>query len=427
MSDNIFDELAWRDLIFDYTEGAKELLSTKKITLYNGFDPTADSLHVGHFVPLMGLARMQRFGHTPIALAGGGTGMIGDPSGRSAERNLLTLDQIEANVAGIRAQMAAVLDFEVKSNPAKIVNNADWLAPMTMMSFLRDVGKHFTVNYMLAKDSVKSRLDRDEGGISFTEFSYMLLQAYDFYELYRREGCVLQAGGSDQFGNITAGTQLIRKLTGQQAFGLVYPLITKADGSKFGKTGTGTVWLDPEKTSPYRFYQFWLNTDDRDVVKYLKLFTWLSQDEITDLAHKVETEAFRREAQRTLGELMTATIHGPTALAKVQQASQVLFGGDLDGLSADDIADIFAEVPSSEMVKAELDDGGQTVVDLLTASGVASSKGDARRAIDGGGIYVNNRRVEAIDATVRSADLIEGRFLVLRKGRKRYHLVKVLK
>ena len=426
MSENIFSELEWRRLLFDHTEGSKDLLSGRKITLYNGFDPTADSLHVGHFVPLMGLARMQRFGHTPIALAGGGTGMIGDPSGRSEERNLLSVEQIEANVAGIRGQMAAVLDFEVKSNPAKIVNNADWLTPLTMMNFLRDVGKHFTINYMLAKDSVKSRLDRDDGGISFTEFSYMLLQAYDFYELFRREGCVMQAGGSDQLGNITAGIQLIRKLTGEQAYGLAYPLITKSDGSKFGKTGTGTVWLDPNKTSPYRFYQFWLNADDRDVVNYLKFFTWLDRPEIDAMAHKVETEPHKREAQRTLAELMTATIHGPTALTRAQQASEVLFGGELDGLSGDDIADIFAEVPSSELAKAVLDNGGLPMVDLLTDSGVASSKGDARRSIDGGGIYLNNQRVEAADAVVTSGQLIDGRFLVLRKGRKKYHLVKVL-
>ncbi|MCA9935126.1 MAG: tyrosine--tRNA ligase, partial [Anaerolineales bacterium] len=264
MSTNAFDELKWRGLVYDHTEGAPDILSNQKVTVYNGFDPTADSLHIGNLVTLMQLARLQRYGHTPIAIAGGGTGMIGDPSGKSSERTLLSREQIEANLVGIQKEMAMILDFEVKSNPARIINNADWLNNISFMDFLRDVGKHFTVNYMMAKDSVKSRVDR-ESGISFTEFSYMLLQAYDFLHLFDHQGCTMQTGGSDQWGNITAGVELIRKLRGEKAFGLVYPLITKADGSKFGKTESGTIWLSPQRTSPYRFYQFWLNTDDADV------------------------------------------------------------------------------------------------------------------------------------------------------------------
>ena len=282
MITNAFDELKWRGLIFDHIEGVPELLAKEKVTVYNGFDPTGDSLHVGHTVPLIALARLQRFGHTPIALAGGGTGMIGDPSGKSSERNLLTRELIEYNVECIKKQLAHLLDFEVKSNPARLINNADWLMSLKLVDFLRDTGKHFTVNTMLAKDSVKTRIDREEG-LSFTEFSYMLLQSYDFLHLFETQGCKMQTGGSDQWGNIVAGVELIRRVRGEQAYAMVYPLITKADGTKFGKTESGSVWLDPKKTSPYRFFQYWLNTDDRDVIKNLKYFTFLTQDEIAAL------------------------------------------------------------------------------------------------------------------------------------------------
>ncbi|MFW5943120.1 MAG: tyrosine--tRNA ligase [Chloroflexota bacterium] len=432
MSDNIYEELQWRGLIYDETEGLRDLLSgEQKITLYNGFDPTADSLHVGSLVPLLQLARFQRFGHTPIAIAGGGTGMIGDPSGKSEERNLLSREELAANVEGIKKQLSAFLDFDVSGNPAMLVNNADWLAEISMMDFLRDVGKHFTVGYMTAKDSVRSRLEREEG-ISYTEFSYMLLQAYDYLVLHERYGCTLQTGGSDQWGNIVAGVELIRKVRdahvrGAQAHGLVYPLITKADGSKFGKTAAGTsVWLDPQRTSPYRFYQFWLNTDDANVVNYLKYFTFLDRRTILELEHAVNKRPEQREAQRRLAEEMTRLVHGDMALAKAQTASDVLFGGGLEGLDAADIADIFADVPSSELPKAELEDGGVPLVTLLAESGLASSKGEAKRDIKGGGIYLNNIRVTDRGRMATLEDALEGQFLVLRKGRKRYHLVRIL-
>lgn len=425
MATTIIDELRWRGLIYDKTEGLDELTGTSKITLYNGFDPTKDTLHVGHLVPMMQLARWQRFGHTPIALAGGGTGMIGDPGGRSAERNLLSLEEIDANVVHIKAQLESILDFEVKSNPAKVVNNADWLRRLSLVDFLRDTGKHFTVNYMVAKDSVKSRLEREDGGISFTEFSYMLLQAYDYLHLFDVENCLLQAGGSDQWGNILTGVELIRRVRGQRAHALVYPLITRADGSKFGKTAEGTsVWLSPEYTSPYRFYQFWYNTDDGDAVTYLKYFTWLDEGRIAELEHLLFEQPERREAQRTLAREVTRMVHGETALGKAEQASQALFGGDVSGLDAADIEDIFVEVPSNEVSKEALSDG-LTVVDLLVESGLASSKADARRSIQGGGIYLNNERVTDAAQAAGLSQAIDGRFLVLRKGRRQYHLVRV--
>ncbi len=426
MTKNVFEELRWRGLIFDSTEGVDELLGKEKLTIYNGFDPTGDSLHIGHLVPMMSLARLQRYGHTPIAVAGGGTGMIGDPSGKSQERNLLTLEQIEHNLACVKGQLASILDFEVKSNPALIVNNYDWLSKLSMMGFLRDTGKHFTLNYMISKDSVKSRLEREGEGISYTEFSYMLLQSYDFLHLFNTYNCVVQAGGSDQWGNITAGIELIRRVRGQKAHGIAYPLITRADGSKFGKTASGgSTWLDPERTSPFRFYQFWLNTDDADAINYLKYFTWLAQAEIDELENALLEQPEKREAQRMLAQEMTQMVHGETALAKAEQASSVLFGGDLEGLDAADIQDIFADVPSSEVAAADLAGEGLPVADLLAATDLATSKGDARRSIKGGGVYLNNRRVGDPSQMVSIAETIEGQFLVLRKGRRRYHLVQV--
>jgi tyrosyl-tRNA synthetase len=423
MSANIFDELKWRGLLYEYVDGVQDLLAQKPVTIYNGFDATADSLHVGHLVPLLALARLQRGGHHPIALAGGGTSMIGDPSGKAAERQLLNQEQIEANVAEIKLQLAHFLDFEVKTNPARVINNADWLMSLNLIEFLRDTGKHFTVNYMMAKDSVKTRLDRDEG-ISFTEFSYMLLQSYDFLHLFETEGCELQTGGSDQWGNITAGVELIRRVRGKPAFAIVYPLITKADGTKFGKTETGTVWLSPQRTSPYRFYQFWLNTDDRDAVKYLKLFTFLDQPTIQELENAVQTKPEQRQAQRRLAQEMTRTVHGESELAGAVQASQVLFGGELRGLPAQAIQDIFADVPSSSLLKTQLEEG-LPLVDLLVHSGLVSSKGEARRAVAEGGVYLNNQRVEDAAQKVALGDASAGKFLVLRRGRKNYHLIKI--
>ncbi len=418
-SNNIFEELKWRGMVYDHTEEIPHILATEKITLYNGFDPTADSLHVGNLVPMIALARFQRFGHTPIALAGGGTGMIGDPSGRSAERNLLSKEQITHNLEKIKEQLSRFIDFDAKSNPGQLVNNHDWLKDINLLDFLRDVGKQFSVNVMLSKDSVKSRLD---DGISFTEFSYMLLQSFDFLHLYQNHGCVLQTGGSDQWGNITAGTDLIRR-EGGKAHALVFPLITKADGSKFGKTAAGTVWLDSQKTSPYHFYQFWINTDDRDVIKYLKIFTWLGQDDINQLAAVHADRPHERQPHKRLAKEMTRMLHGETALAKAEQATAALFGGSLDGLSAADISDIFSEVPSTEIAKHDLD-GGLPVVDLLVASGAATGKKDARRSIDGGGMYLNNLRIESSQAMVAVDQAIEGQFLVVRKGKKKYHLIK---
>jgi len=425
MPANAFEELQWRGLVFDCIEGVQNLLATQTVTVYNGFDVTADSLHIGHLVPLLALARLQRYGHHPIAVAGGGTTMIGDPSGKSSERPLLSRQQIEENAEAIKAQLARFLDFNAKTNPARLVNNADWLLPLNLIEFLRDIGKHFTVNYMIAKDSVRARLEREEG-ISFTEFSYMLLQSYDFLHLYRTYGCVLQTGGSDQWGNITAGVELIRRVTGGTAYGLVYPLITKADGSKFGKTESGAVWLDPQRTSPYRFYQFWLNTDDRDVIHYLKVFTFLTQPEIEALQQALAERPEQREAQRTLARLMTGMLHGETALARAEQAAQVLFGGAVEGLSAAEIAEIFADVPSAQLGKDQFGSAGLNIVDLLVNSGMMKSKGEARRAISEGGVYLNNHRVSESERQVTLNDLLEGRFLVLRRGKKTYFLVEVV-
>jgi tyrosyl-tRNA synthetase len=421
---NAFDELKWRGLVYDHMMGIDELLRKEKVTIYNGFDATADSLHVGHLVPLLALARLQRFGHHPIALAGGGTSMIGDPSGRSAERNLLSQEMIEANLASIKIQLAHFLDFNVKSNPARVLNNADWLSKLNLLEFLRDTGKHFTINYMMAKDSVKSRIEREEG-ISYTEFSYMLLQSYDFLHLFENENCLLQTGGSDQWGNITAGAELIRRIVGKPAYGMVYPLITKSDGTKFGKTESGSVWLHPERTSPYKFFQFWLNTDDKDVINYLKYFTFLEKNEIEGLESEFQEHPETRSAQKKLAQELTLIVHGEDALARANQATQVLFGGSLEGLSDKDIEEIFAEVPSSEISKEQLSGEGKNILDLLSEISIAKSKGEARRSIKEGGINLNNIRINDEKYCVGLNDLLSGKFLVFRKGKKNYHLIKI--
>ena len=425
MAANIYDELKWRGMIYNQIDGVEKLLKEKKVTLYNGFDPTADSLHVGHMVPLIALARFQRYGHNVLALAGGGTCMIGDPSGRSSERNLLTRDEVAHNVECIKAQLAHFLDFEVKSNPAKIVNNMDWLGQLNMIDFLRDTGKHFTINTMLAKDSVKNRMDR-ESGLSFTEFSYMLLQSYDYYHLHTEMGCELQCGGSDQWGNITAGAELIRRRTGDSVYGLTYPLIKKSDGTKFGKTASGAVWLDPKRTSPYKFYQFWLNADDADVIHYLKFYTFFTEEEIAALDQETKDHPENRAAQKTLAKELTLMMHGQTALDKAVQASQALFGGDITGLSAADIADVFSEVPASDMSADRFGGDGMNVVDVLVESGFLKSKGEARRGIQEGGVYVNNRRVTDAAMNVTISDFIEGKYLILRRGKKNYSMVKAI-
>jgi tyrosyl-tRNA synthetase len=420
---NVFEEFEWRGLIYDASEGLREALAGQKITGYIGFDPTAPSLHVGSLLPIMGLVRLQQYGHTPVALVGGGTGMIGDPSGKTEERQLLSKEQIEYNLEGIRAQLSRFLDFEARTNKALLVNNADWLVPVSMVDFLRDVGKHFTVNYMLAKESVKRRY---EEGISFTEFSYILLQAYDFLVLHDRYGCTLQMGGSDQWGNIVAGIELIRKLRGTRCYALVSPLVTTSAGIKFGKTEAGSVWLDANLTSPYRFYQFWFNTDDRDVVKYLKFFTMLNRQEIATLEALTASAPEKREAQKRLAEEVTLMVHGEYNLRKAIQASQVLFGGEIADLSTSEVLDIFADVPSSDIPRASFAGDGMPLVDLVIACGFAPSKGAARRLIEAGGIYVNNRRVANVQATIDLSALIEGQYLVLRKGAREYHLVRAL-
>lgn len=421
---NVFDEFRWRGLVYDFTEGLPEVLAREKVVAYIGFDPTSNSLQVGNLLALMGLARMQRAGHTPIAVAGGGTGMIGDPSGKTQERQLQSLETIAANVEAIRPQLARFLDFDAKANPARIVNNADWLATISLMDFLRDVGKHFTVNYMIAKDSVKMRLERQDG-ISYAEFSYMLLQAYDFLQLYDHYGCTVQAGGSDQWGNITAGVELIRRVRGGRAYGLVYPLVTNAEGTKLGKTEQGAIWLDPQRTSPYRFYQFWLNQADADAINLLKYFTWLDAQAIAEHEAAMREHPERRDAQRTLAREVTRMVHGEQALADAERASQVLFGGTLEGLGARAIEDIFADVPSSELPKTAFEGAGKLLVDLLVEIGAVKSKSDARRLINSGGVYVNNVRATDPMGTVSLAQVIEGRFIVLRTGKKQYHLVQM--
>jgi tyrosyl-tRNA synthetase len=421
---NLYDELAWRGMIYDATEGLSDLLEKERVTAYIGFDPTASSLHVGSLLPVMALARLQRFGHSPIAIVGGGTGMIGDPSGKSQERGLLSLDEIEANLAGIRHQLGRFLDFDTPSHAARIVNNADWLGTVDLLSFLRDAGKHFTVNYMLQKESVNRRLESEEG-ISFTEFSYLLLQAYDFLQLFDRCGCVLQMGGSDQWGNITAGIDLVRKLRGRKVHGLVMPLVTTAAGVKFGKTEAGTVWLDPARTSPFRFYQFWMNTDDRDVIAYLKYFSFVERRAIGDLEEGTSREPEAREAQRVLAREMTALVHGGEQMSRAERASSLLFGEDISALPVDDVLAVFDDVPSTELAWSEVEAGGIGIVDLIARVQLAPSRGEARRLVLSGGVYVNNRRASDPLARLTRDQAIGGRVFVLRKGQKQNHLVRL--
>jgi tyrosyl-tRNA synthetase len=422
---NIFDELQWRGLVSDCTDAAElaRRLAAGPITLYAGFDPTADSLHVGSLVPLLVLRRFQLVGHHPIAVAGGATGSIGDPSGKSAERQLLTRELLNTNIAGIKPQLARWLDFEARANPARLVDNADWTAPVSYLDFLRDIGKHFSVNMMVAKESIRARMEDREAGISYTEFSYMLLQAFDFYHLCKEFNCELQIGGSDQWGNITAGIDLCRRKLGRHVFGLTQPLITKADGSKFGKTEAGTVWLDAKRTSVYRFYQYWINSDDRDVVRYLKYFTFLSRDEIEALEKKHAENPGAREAHRALARAMTDLVHGATATNEAARASEILFGGGLDGISEGTFGEIVGEVPTKDIGRAMLDGAGLPVVELLVHSGLCPSKGQARKDLEGGGIYVNNVREANAQRAVSTSDLLFGKHLLLRKGKRNYVVV----
>lgn len=421
-----FDEFTWRGLVHTASNGLPSHLATGPVTAYIGFDPSAPSLHVGSLLPILALARIQRLGHSPIAVVGGGTGLIGDPSGKTQERMLLDKETAHRNMLAIREQLGRFLDFEVRTNPARLIDNADWLCPVPLIDFLRDIGKFFSVGALLSKESVRLRMD-SETGISFTEFSYSLLQAYDFLVLYDRYGCTLQMGGSDQWGNITLGIDLIRRLRGAEAHGLVFPLITTASGTKFGKTEAGAVWLSPALTSPFRFYQFWLNTDDRDVVAYLKYFTWLDADEIADLAASLAEHPERRQAQRALAREVTRVVHGDSGLEAAERATAVLFGADPRDLGATTILDVFSDVPSTEVPASSLEAPGLPLIDLLVTCGIATSRGDARRVIQGGGVYLNNERVSDPALAVTLDRSVEGRVLVLRKGQKGHHLVKVLR
>jgi tyrosyl-tRNA synthetase len=421
---SILEELEWRGLIADCTDRAElEKGTAGPITLYCGFDPTADSLHVGNLVPVLGLRRFQLLGHHPIALAGGATGSIGDPSGKTAERQLLGKETIAANIASVKEQLRRLLDFDTKANPARLVDNASWTENVTCLDFLRDIGKHFSVNQMIGKESVRARMEDREVGISYTEFSYMVLQAFDFYVLCRDYNCELQIGGSDQWGNITAGIDLCRKKLGRQVYGLTLPLITNADGTKFGKTEAGAVWVDPKRTSVYKFYQFWVRTDDRDVVRYLKFFTFLSREEIEALAlqHKEKPEG--RAAHKSLARTVTDLVHGPGATVEAIRASEILFGGGLEGISESTFNEIVGEVPTREIANAKLDGSGVPLVEVLVHSGLCPSKGQARKDIEGGGVYVNNAREANSQRAVSSRDLLFGKHLLLRKGKRNYVVV----
>ena len=423
----VLAELQWRGLVAQHTEGVPALLSSGPASAYIGFDPTGSSLHVGSLVPIMILVHLQRYGHHPVALVGGGTGMIGDPSGKTIERQLLTTDQVTENAAGIRAQLARFLAFDGPS-AARMRDNSAWLGDLHLIAFLRDIGKHFTVNYMLQKDSVRSRMD---AGISFTEFSYMLLQAYDFLELRRRDGVTLQLGGSDQWGNITAGIELIRRVDGAETHGLTVPLVTTSAGTKFGKTETGAVWLDAERTSPYAFYQFWLATDDTDVGRYLRFYTLLPQAEIEALDAATAMAPERRAAQTTLAREVTRRVHGEGALAAAEQVSTFFFGGlDPRELTDDAFGILRAEAPYTEVEGAALASDAEPAsfdaFKLLTASGLAASNGAAKRLLEQGGVSVNKRKLGAAERLIpRSDAMLRGGHVVVGKGKREYAVLKV--
>ena len=421
---DIIAELAWRGLIHQTTDDhLADWLNAGPRTLYCGFDPTADTLHAGSLLPLLLLRRFQRAGHKPIAVVGGATGMIGDPSGKSAERNLLSVDVLRANVRGMERQMRRFLDFD-GPNAARLVNNLDWMSGFSYLDFLRDVGKNFPINVMLAKDSVKGRIERTDSGMSYTEFSYMLLQAYDFVYLNEKHGCELQVGGSDQWGNITAGIDLGRRMKGVQLYGMTSPLLLKSDGSKMGKTESGAVWLAAERTSAYQFYQYWINVDDADAGTCLRMLTELSREEIEALDAARATDAAKRDSQRRLAEELTRLVHGESGLATARRATEIFFGAEIESLSDAQLAEIFGDVPSSSLTADRLAGAGLNIVDALVEAQLVKSKGDARRQIQQGGAYVNNRRVDAVDRQLTAADLASETVMVLRLGKKRYALLR---
>lgn len=422
---NILEELEWRGLLADCTDrtALAERLAKGPITLYCGFDPTADSLHVGNLVPLLALRRFQMAGHRPIALAGGATGMVGDPSGKSTERNLLSPEQLAHNIACIKEQLVRFLDFDAATNPARLVNNADWIAPMSFLEFLRDVGKHITVNQMVAKDSVRSRMEDREAGISYTEFSYMLLQGYDFFHLRNALECELQVGATDQWGNITVGTELTRKKLGVPVWGLTFPLLTKSDGTKYGKSASGAVYLDPKRTSPYRFYQFFIQSEDADVLKLLRTLSFVSRDDITALAAEVQSNPGARAAQKRLARELTTLVHGSSECENAIRASEILFGGGLEGISEALFNDVAGEVPTRSIEPAKLAGAGLALVELLVHAGLSQSKGQARKDVEGGGVSVNNIREANFQRAVTTNDLLFGKHLLLRKGKRNYAVV----
>ncbi len=420
----ILQELEWRGLVADMAnrDELQRLLApgATPVTLYVGFDPTADSLHLGHLIGLLLLRRFQLAGHRPIAVAGGATGMIGDPSGKSAERNLLSAEVLEANIAGIQSQLRRLLDFDSPTNAALLLNNADWVRPISVLDFLRDIGKHFSVNAMMAKDSVKMRM---ESGISFTEFSYSLLQALDFLHLHETHGCVLQAGGADQWGNITAGIDLIRRKHEKLACGLTTPLLTKTDGTKFGKTEGGAIWLAPEKTSVYRFYQFLIQVEDAQVIQLLKYFTFLPREEIDALAAQHAAAPERRDAHRKLAQELTTLVHGPQAVQDAVRASEILFGGSLEGITETQFGEVIAEVPNSVQPRENLAHPAAALLDLLVATKLSPSKSQARKDVEAGGVYVNNVRSADPKLVLGAEQLLFHTYVLLRKGKRNYALL----
>ncbi|TMV45641.1 tyrosine--tRNA ligase [Paenibacillus mesophilus] len=415
----LLEDLEYRGLIYQMTdrEGLKKKLETERVVLYCGFDPTADSLHIGSLLPILCLRRFQLAGHISIALVGGGTGLIGDPSGRSTERSLNTADTVAQWTDSLKRQLSRFLDFDLQDNPAKLVSNYDWLAPLDAISFLRDVGKNFTVNYMLAKDSVDSRL---ANGISFTEFSYMILQAYDFHKLHQEHGCSLQLGGSDQWGNITAGLDLIGKMGGGDAFGITMPLVTKSDGKKFGKSESGAIWLDRSKTSAYQFYQFWVNTDDQDVIKFLKYFTFLTREQIGELETELKERPEKRVAQRELAREVTRIVHGDEAVESAEKITHALFSGDVTQLNEAELVEALQDMPTTV-----LDNEPETgLIDLLVAAKAAPSRRQAKQDIESGAVYVNGERMNGIDSVIKAEHRLHGKYVVLRRGKKNYYLVR---
>jgi tyrosyl-tRNA synthetase len=422
--DNIVDVLAGRGMVEQVAgeDGLRGLLSSQGTSIYVGFDPTADSLHVGHLLPILILAHFQRAGHRPIIVVGGATGMIGDPSGRSTERQLLTPDMVAENASAMRRQLEQFVSFE-GANAAVVVDNGDWIRPMSHLEWLRVVGKHFSVNYMLAKESVRRRLEEREQGISYTEFSYMLLQAYDFLHLFKEYGCRIQGGGSDQWGNITAGIDLIRKVRSEEAFGITFPLLSTTSGEKFGKSAGNAIWLDQQKTSPYQFYQFWLRTEDADVERFLKLFTFLNLEEVESVCklHRVAPE--KRAGQRRLAAEVTSLVHGDDGLERAVRASEVLFGREISNLSDAELSEVFVDVPSLVLARSQLEVGIK-LTDLLVQAGACGSKSEATRLVRGGGVYLNNRRIESSEITLRADHLASESMLILRLGKKSFHVAR---